>query len=97
MCIRDRGSIGHDFSICIPYHIKESNVESLDMVFLDEVHLAAVHLPCCTPIAVSYTHLYGTLYRVYSQMGFLFSKQYLLYQELNAFDKAEKYAYLRCV
>ena len=37
---------------------------------------------------------YGTLYRVYSQMGFLFSKQYLLYQELNAFDKAEKYAYL---
>ena len=36
----------------------------------------------------------GTLYRVYSQMGFLFSKQYLLYQELNAFDKAEKYAYL---
>lgn len=37
---------------------------------------------------------YGTLYRVYSQMGILFSKQYLLYQELNAFDKAEKYAYL---
>lgn len=37
---------------------------------------------------------YGTLYRVYSQMGFLFSKQYLLCQELNAFDKAEKYAYL---
>lgn len=37
---------------------------------------------------------YGTLYRVYNQMGFLFSKQYLLYQELNAFDKAEKYAYL---
>ena len=37
---------------------------------------------------------YGTLYRVYSQMGILFSKQYLPYQELNAFDKAEKYAYL---
>ena len=37
---------------------------------------------------------YGTFYRVYSQMGFLFSKQYLPYQELNAFDKAEKYAYL---
>lgn len=37
---------------------------------------------------------YGTLSRVYSQMGFLFSKQYLPYQELNAFDKAEKYAYL---
>ncbi len=37
---------------------------------------------------------YGTLYRVYSQMGFLFSKQYLPYQELNAFDKAAKYAYL---
>lgn len=37
---------------------------------------------------------YGTLYRVYSQMGFLFSKQYLPYQELNAFGKAEKHAYL---
>ena len=37
---------------------------------------------------------YGTLYRVYSQMGFLFSKQYLPYQLLDAFDKAEKYAYL---
>ena len=37
---------------------------------------------------------YGTLYRVYSQMGFLFSKQYLLYQLLDAFGKAEKYAYL---
>ena len=37
---------------------------------------------------------YGTLYRVYSQMGFLFSKQYLPYQLLDAFCKAEKYAYL---
>ena len=37
---------------------------------------------------------YGTLDRVYSQMGFLFSKQYLPYQLLDAFDKAEKYAYL---
>ena len=37
---------------------------------------------------------YGTLYRVYSQMGFLFSKQYLPYQELEAFCKAKKYAYL---
>lgn len=37
---------------------------------------------------------YGTLYRVYSQMGFLFDKQYLPYQELEAFGKAEKYAYL---
>ena len=37
---------------------------------------------------------YGTLYRVYSQMGFLFSKQYLSYQLLDAFGKAEKYAYL---
>lgn len=37
---------------------------------------------------------YGTLYRVYSQMGFLFSKQYLPNQLLNAFRKAEKYAYL---
>jgi len=37
---------------------------------------------------------YGTLYRVYSQMGFLFDKQYLPYQVLDAFGKAEKYAYL---
>ncbi len=37
---------------------------------------------------------YGTLYRVYSQMGFLFSNQYLPYQLLEAFGKAEKYAYL---
>ena len=37
---------------------------------------------------------YGTLYRVYSQMGFLFSKQYLPYKLLDAFGKAEKYAYL---
>ena len=37
---------------------------------------------------------YGTLYRVYSQMEFLFSKQYLPYQLLDAFGKAEKYAYL---
>lgn len=37
---------------------------------------------------------YGTLYRVYSQMGFFFSKQYLPYQLLDAFGKAEKYAYL---
>lgn len=37
---------------------------------------------------------YGTLYRVYSQMGFLFSKQYLPYQLLDAFGKAMKYAYL---
>lgn len=37
---------------------------------------------------------YGTLYRVYSQMVFLFSKQYLPYQLLDAFGKAEKYAYL---
>ena len=37
---------------------------------------------------------YGTLYRVYSQMGFLFDKLYLPYQELEAFGKAVKYAYL---
>ena len=37
---------------------------------------------------------YGTLYRVYSQMGFLFDKQYLPYQELEAFSKAVRYAYL---
>ena len=37
---------------------------------------------------------YSTLYRVYSQMGILFDKQYLPYQLLDAFGKAEKYAYL---
>ena len=37
---------------------------------------------------------YATLFRVYSQMGVLFDKQYLPYQELKAFDLAEKYAYL---
>ena len=37
---------------------------------------------------------YGTLYRVYSQMGILFDKQYLPYQLLDAFGKGEKYAYL---
>ena len=37
---------------------------------------------------------YATLARVYSQIGILFSKQYLPYQELKAFDQAEKNAYL---
>lgn len=37
---------------------------------------------------------YATLFRVYSQMGVLFDKQYLPYQELKAFKQAEKYAYL---
>lgn len=37
---------------------------------------------------------YATLFRVYSQMGVLFDKQYLPYQELKAFGMAEKYAYL---
>ena len=37
---------------------------------------------------------YKTLSRIYYQMGILFDKQYLPYQELKAFDKAEKYAYL---
>ena len=37
---------------------------------------------------------YATLFRVYSQMGILFDKQYLPYQELKAFSKASKYAYL---
>ena len=37
---------------------------------------------------------YATLFRVYSQMGILFDKQYLPHQELKAFDLAEKYAYL---
>ena len=36
---------------------------------------------------------YATLCRVYSQMGVLFSKQYLPYQELLSFEKATHYAY----
>lgn len=36
---------------------------------------------------------YATLCRVYSQMGILFSKQHLPYQELASFDKATLYAY----
>lgn len=36
---------------------------------------------------------YATLCRVYSQMGGLFSKQYLPYQELFSFEKATHYAY----
>ena len=36
---------------------------------------------------------YATLCRVYSQMGVLFSKQYLPYQELFSFEKATHYAY----
>lgn len=37
---------------------------------------------------------YATLFRVYGQMGVLFDKQYLPYQELEALKQAEKYAYL---
>ena len=37
---------------------------------------------------------YATLCRVYSQMGVLFDKQHLPYQELASLDKAVKYAYL---
>lgn len=36
---------------------------------------------------------YATLCRVYCQMGVLFSKQYLPYQELFSFEKATHYAY----
>lgn len=36
---------------------------------------------------------YATLCRVYSQMGVLFSKQYLPYQELFSFEKATHYSY----
>ena len=36
---------------------------------------------------------YATLCRVYSQMGVLFDKQYLPYEELASFDKATLYAY----
>lgn len=36
---------------------------------------------------------FATLCRVYSQMGVLFSKQYLPYQELFSFEKATHYAY----
>lgn len=37
---------------------------------------------------------YSTLYRIYSQMGVLFEKQYLFNQELIAYNKATKYAYM---
>lgn len=37
---------------------------------------------------------YSTLYRIYSQMGVLFEKQYLCYQEFIAYNKATKYAYM---
>ena len=37
---------------------------------------------------------YSTLSRVYNQMGVLFGKQYLLYQELTAYEKGNKYALL---
>ncbi len=37
---------------------------------------------------------YATLCRVYSQMGVLFDKQHLPYQQLMSLDKAVKYAYL---
>ena len=36
---------------------------------------------------------YATLCRVYSQMGVLFDKQYLPYEELASFEKATHYAY----
>ena len=35
---------------------------------------------------------YGTLARVYNQMGLLFGKQYLITQELAAYEKGSKYA-----
>lgn len=37
---------------------------------------------------------YATLYRVYGQMGVLFEKQHLFSQELFAYNKATKYAYM---
>lgn len=37
---------------------------------------------------------YATLYRVYSQMGLLFDKQFLPFKEIAAYNNAEKYAYL---
>mgnify|MGYP002706824411 FL=1 len=37
---------------------------------------------------------YSTLYRIYSQMGVLFEKQYLFNQEFIAYNKATKYAYM---
>ena len=36
---------------------------------------------------------YATLCKIYGQMGILFEKQFLSYQELGALDKAVKYAY----
>ena len=37
---------------------------------------------------------YATLCRVYNQMGMLFEKEHLPYQELSAYNKATKYAYM---
>lgn len=37
---------------------------------------------------------YATLCRIYSQMGVLFAKQHLFYQQLGSLDKAVEYAYL---
>lgn len=37
---------------------------------------------------------YSTLYRIYSQMGVLFEKQYLFNQEFIVYNKATKYAYM---
>lgn len=37
---------------------------------------------------------YATLCRIYSQMGVLFGKQHLFYEELSSLDNAVKYAYL---
>lgn len=43
---------------------------------------------------VSHDCDYSTLYRIYSQMGVLFEKQYLFNQEFIAYNKATKYAYM---
>ena len=45
-----QGSIGHDFSVCILYHIEVSHVDTINVVLLNEVHLVAVQLPCSAPI-----------------------------------------------
>lgn len=70
----------------------------LDCVYRDihEAPLALEYYNKATEQAdtVSQDCDYSTLYRIYSQMGVLFEKQYLFNQEFIAYNKATKYAYM---
>ena len=64
-----------------------------------DMHEAPVALECYNKAAEQADTIekncdYATLSRIYSQMGILFDKQYLSYQEIDAFTKAAKYACL---